>query len=224
MIIIITSNSSMNFKKKLSSHISPPPPPLESPDGDIDRMMRCFYVPSPFKRIRSNLLSNNNYSSSTSTNTFTSHAPGIMKSMQMLEVQFGSLYASSSNNNIEDVINVNNLMMNASTDSYHLDHRGRLSSHSQGLLSHQINFDVARDDDIRVGNEKNRKRKNSSENFDDGRIHSLPFKKYGPYTCPKCYEVFNTSQKFASHVMSSHYKFASEEEKKKRHISKIQKR
>ncbi|KAG2266808.1 hypothetical protein Bca52824_073887 [Brassica carinata] len=39
----------------------------------------------------------------------------------------------------------------------------------------------------------------------DGRTHSLPYEKYGPYTCPKCNSVFNTSQKFAAH-MSSHYK------------------
>ncbi|XP_058774211.1 uncharacterized protein LOC131648477 [Vicia villosa] len=212
----------MNFKKKLSSPISPPP--LESPGEDIDRMMRCFYVPNPFKRKCTNLLSNNNYSSSTATNTFTSHAPGIMKAMQMLEVQFGSSHASSSNNNIEDVSNVNNMTMNASTDFYHPGHQGHLSFHSQGLLSQTINFDAAHGDDIRVGNKINWKRKKSNENFDDGRIHSLPFKKYGPYTCPKCYEVFNTSQKFASHVMSSHYKFESEEEKKKRYISKIKKR
>lgn len=62
------------------------------------------------------------------------------------------------------------------------------------------------------------------KNVDDGKTHSLPHKKYGPYTCPKCYQVLATSQKFASHVTSNHYKFDSPEERKKRYISKINKK
>ncbi|XP_006409144.2 uncharacterized protein LOC18026238 [Eutrema salsugineum] len=46
----------------------------------------------------------------------------------------------------------------------------------------------------------------------DGRTHSLPYIKYGPYTCPKCKGMFETSQKFAAH-MSSHYKTETTEER-----------
>ncbi|VVA99497.1 unnamed protein product [Arabis nemorensis] len=49
----------------------------------------------------------------------------------------------------------------------------------------------------------------------DGRTHSLPYEKYGPYTCPKCNGVFDTSQKFAAH-MSNHYKSESTNEREKR--------
>lgn len=49
----------------------------------------------------------------------------------------------------------------------------------------------------------------------DGRTHSLPYKKYGPYTCPKCEEVFDTSQSFAAHI-GSHYKYETSEERRKR--------
>ncbi|ANM61789.1 C2H2-like zinc finger protein [Arabidopsis thaliana] len=49
----------------------------------------------------------------------------------------------------------------------------------------------------------------------DGRIHSLPYKKYGPYTCPKCNSIFDTSQKFAAH-MSSHYKSETNKERAQR--------
>lgn len=49
----------------------------------------------------------------------------------------------------------------------------------------------------------------------DGRTHSLPYEKYGPYTCPKCNGVFDTSQKFAAH-MSNHYKNETNNEREKR--------
>ncbi|KAL9316923.1 hypothetical protein ACSQ67_013440 [Phaseolus vulgaris] len=58
----------------------------------------------------------------------------------------------------------------------------------------------------------------------DGRIHSYPHKKNGPYTCPKCKGVFATSQIFASHVSSIHYKFESRSEKKKRLMARYYKR
>ncbi|XP_010467668.2 PREDICTED: uncharacterized protein LOC104747690 [Camelina sativa] len=50
---------------------------------------------------------------------------------------------------------------------------------------------------------------------DDGRTHSLPYEKYGPYTCPKCNGIFDTSQKFAAH-MSSHYKTETDKERAQR--------
>ncbi|XP_006281471.2 soluble scavenger receptor cysteine-rich domain-containing protein SSC5D [Capsella rubella] len=50
---------------------------------------------------------------------------------------------------------------------------------------------------------------------DDGRTHSIPCEKNGPYTCPKCNCVFNTSQKFAAHMLS-HYKSETNEEKDRR--------
>ncbi|MED6130856.1 hypothetical protein PIB30_004720 [Stylosanthes scabra] len=54
---------------------------------------------------------------------------------------------------------------------------------------------------------------------DEARIRSLPYKKHGPYTCPKCNVVFLTSQKFAAHT-SSHYKHETKDEKKKRRMLK----
>lgn len=53
----------------------------------------------------------------------------------------------------------------------------------------------------------------------DGRTHSLPCKKYGPYTCPKCKGVFFPSQSFAAH-MGSHYKYESSAERKRRQAAK----
>ncbi|KAF8046804.1 hypothetical protein N665_3408s0001 [Sinapis alba] len=54
----------------------------------------------------------------------------------------------------------------------------------------------------------------------DGRTHSLPYEKYGPYTCPKCNGVFDTSQKFAAH-MSSHYKNETNKERDERYRARI---
>lgn len=54
-------------------------------------------------------------------------------------------------------------------------------------------------------------------------IRSVPYKKNGPYTCPRCNQVFATSQKFAAHT-TSHYKYETKDEKKKRLSSKIRKR
>ncbi|KAG7551588.1 Zinc finger C2H2-type [Arabidopsis thaliana x Arabidopsis arenosa] len=65
----------------------------------------------------------------------------------------------------------------------------------------------------------------SKENGEyDGRTHSLPYKKYGPYTCPKCNRVFDTSQKFAAHISSMHYKNETIEEKFKRYNARNKKR
>ncbi|KAL9280320.1 putative transcription factor C2H2 family [Arabidopsis thaliana] len=58
----------------------------------------------------------------------------------------------------------------------------------------------------------------------DGRTHSLPYEKYGPYTCPKCNSVFDTSQKFAAHISTMHYKNESMEEKFKRYNARNKKR
>lgn len=58
----------------------------------------------------------------------------------------------------------------------------------------------------------------------DGRTHSLPYEKYGPYTCPKCNSVFDTSQKFAAHISSVHYKNESIKERAKRFNARIKRR
>ncbi|KAK7358029.1 hypothetical protein VNO80_17328 [Phaseolus coccineus] len=58
----------------------------------------------------------------------------------------------------------------------------------------------------------------------DGRMHSNPHKKNGPYTCPKCGCVFETSQRFAAHVSSRHYKYETKSERKKRMMAKIRRR
>lgn len=72
---------------------------------------------------------------------------------------------------------------------------------------------------------------NCFEDFDaeedgeyDGRTHSLPYKKYGPYTCPKCNNVFDTSQKFAAHISSIHYKNETINERFKRYNARNKKR
>lgn len=57
----------------------------------------------------------------------------------------------------------------------------------------------------------------------DCQIRSVPYKKNGPYTCPRCNRVFPTSQSFAAHA-SSHYKDETKDEKEKRMSSKIRKR
>ncbi|ESQ42262.1 hypothetical protein EUTSA_v10015522mg [Eutrema salsugineum] len=58
----------------------------------------------------------------------------------------------------------------------------------------------------------------------DGKTHSLPYEKYGPYTCPKCNNVFDTSQKFAAHISSIHYKNETVEERAKRYNARNKKR
>ncbi|KAJ7979103.1 C2H2-like zinc finger protein [Quillaja saponaria] len=58
----------------------------------------------------------------------------------------------------------------------------------------------------------------------DGRIHSLPHRKFGPYRCPKCLNIFQTSQQFAAHAVSQHYKFESAEEKTRRRDARFNKR
>ncbi|XP_010519719.1 PREDICTED: uncharacterized protein LOC104799082 [Tarenaya hassleriana] len=62
------------------------------------------------------------------------------------------------------------------------------------------------------------------DNGYDGRTHSLPYEKYGPYTCPKCNNVSDTSQKFAAHMVSVHYKNETSEEKRKRLRARYKKR
>lgn len=58
----------------------------------------------------------------------------------------------------------------------------------------------------------------------DGVIHSLSRKKYGPYICPKCIQEFLTSQSFAAHVASAHYRFETAAERKKRLAAKYKKK
>ncbi|CAJ1977781.1 unnamed protein product [Sphenostylis stenocarpa] len=65
---------------------------------------------------------------------------------------------------------------------------------------------------------------NEDESEYDGRMHSNPYKKNGPYTCPKCGCMFETSQRFAAHVSSRHYRYETKSEKKKRMMAKIRRR
>ncbi|KAJ0019966.1 hypothetical protein Pint_31291 [Pistacia integerrima] len=59
----------------------------------------------------------------------------------------------------------------------------------------------------------------------DGRTHSLPHNKYGPYVCPNCSgAVFATSQLFAAHVSSVHYKYETLAERRKRLAVKYKKK
>ncbi|RYR44021.1 hypothetical protein Ahy_A08g040405 [Arachis hypogaea] len=55
---------------------------------------------------------------------------------------------------------------------------------------------------------------------EDGRIQSLSYKKNRPHTCSKCMAVFETSQKFATHICS-HYKHESKAERMKRQMAKM---
>ncbi|AED94841.1 C2H2-type zinc finger protein-like [Arabidopsis thaliana] len=57
----------------------------------------------------------------------------------------------------------------------------------------------------------------------DGRTHSLPYTKYGPYTCPRCNGVFDTSQKFAAHMLS-HYNNETDKERDQRFRARNKKR
>ncbi|EEF34255.1 hypothetical protein RCOM_0146500 [Ricinus communis] len=63
----------------------------------------------------------------------------------------------------------------------------------------------------------------SSDTEDDGRTHSLPHEKYGPYTCPKCRNVFSVSQTFAAHMLT-HYKNESSDQRKKRLAAKYKRK
>ncbi|KAL9455333.1 hypothetical protein AB3S75_010698 [Citrus x aurantiifolia] len=58
----------------------------------------------------------------------------------------------------------------------------------------------------------------------DGRTHSLPHKKNGPYTCPKCNKAFAKSQIYAAHVSSGHYKFETPEQRAERLAARYPKR
>lgn len=60
------------------------------------------------------------------------------------------------------------------------------------------------------------------ESYDDqyhGRTHSILYEKYGPYTCPKCEGVFDTSQNFAAHMLS-HYKSETNKKRVKRLLTR----
>jgi len=170
-------------------HPPPPPPTLKSTTMSSDRLMIWMY-------------GYNTTTPSDDTNDFGSHAPGIIKSMQMLEAQFGNLHASS--------------------PSPSPDLLGSSSSNSQQPPSGANNIVATNSDEVHGSNNINMKRK-KEEVVDDGRIHSLPHNKHGPYTCSKCNKMITTSQKFAAHV-ASHYKAESEEERKKRYMSKFRKR
>jgi hypothetical protein len=72
----------------------------------------------------------NTTTSSADTNNFGNHVPGIIKSMQILEAQFGNLHASSPSsfsNNMNDVIN-NMLVLNTSSAYDHPELPGGSSS------------------------------------------------------------------------------------------------
>ncbi|KAL2323844.1 hypothetical protein Fmac_022902 [Flemingia macrophylla] len=65
------------------------------------------------------------------------------------------------------------------------------------------------------------RRKGKGHGNCDAHIHSFPYKKNGPYTCPRCKIAFHTSQKFAAHVSASHYRFETKSERQKRLMAKV---
>jgi len=88
------------------------PPPSKSTTMNTDRLMKWLYGYN---------LTTNSSSSSVASNDFGSHAPGIIKSMKILEAQFGHLHASSINNNTNDVINNNMMVLDKSVAHDHPD-------------------------------------------------------------------------------------------------------
>ncbi|XP_058774061.1 uncharacterized protein LOC131648304 [Vicia villosa] len=128
--------------------------------------------------------------------------------MKTLEAQFSQSNASSSPSpsiyNHKNDINIynNTMQMNVFNGAYHHNLLVARSSQSRELPSNQTV--VAPTSHVASVGVRFKKKI-----IDDGIIHTLPHKKYGPYTCPKCSQVLATSQKFASHVTSNHYKFDS---------------
>ena len=59
---------------------------------------------------------------------------------------------------------------------------------------------------------------------DAGRIQSIRHEKNGAYICSKCEKPFPTSQKFATHTSKDHYKFESEDQRRRRLDSKFKRR
>ncbi|RHN51883.1 hypothetical protein MtrunA17_Chr6g0474091 [Medicago truncatula] len=104
----------------------------------------------------------NTTTSSVNTSSFGNDVLGIIKSMQILEVQFGNLHASSPSsfiNNMNDVIN-NMMMLNTSSAYDHPGLLGGSSSHSQQLSSHTNNVLATDGDKARASNIHNMKMKN----------------------------------------------------------------
>ncbi|KAG2323420.1 hypothetical protein Bca52824_016633 [Brassica carinata] len=108
----------------------------------------------------------------------------------------------------------------------HLDMFSSSSKHNHNLHVHQDGQSSIKSPRATKFNETTNYYYNSDEdqiNEDvqyDGRTHSLPYEKYGPYTCPKCNGIFDTSQKFAAH-MSSHYKNETNKERDERYRARI---
>jgi len=133
---------------------------------NIDRLMKWMY-------------GYNTTTSSTNTDDFGSHAPGIIKSMQMLEAEFGNLRTSSpssDNNNRSDVINDNKMALNTFSPYAHVDLLGGSSSHSQRLPYEANDIVATIGDEVQASNNTNMKRK-KDEIVDDGRNHNLPHDK-----------------------------------------------
>ncbi|PNX66009.1 C2H2-type zinc finger protein [Trifolium pratense] len=97
------------------------------------------------------------------------------------------------------------MMTNANVASIHPDLVGGLLSHSEPT-SQTSNVAATNGDEFGDGSNNRKKKKKNKKNVDDGSIRSLPYKKYGPYTCPTCKIVLTTSQKYANHVKWIHHK------------------
>jgi hypothetical protein len=105
---------------------------------------------------------------------------------------------------MRNMINLQNLQLNSESNSNPL----------KVLIPGNTKSTTSDDDDHHHEDETD-----DDHDQDDGRTHSLPYKKYGPYTCPKCRGVFYTSQSFAAH-MGSHYKHESSDERRRRQEAK----
>jgi len=96
------------------------PPPSKSTNMNNERLMKWLYGYNLTTKTHDHSLSDSNSSSSVATNGFGSHAPGIIKAMEILEAQFGHQHASSVNNNTNDVNN-NKRVLDTSVAHDHSD-------------------------------------------------------------------------------------------------------
>ncbi|KFK40216.1 c2h2-like zinc finger protein [Arabis alpina] len=99
-------------------------------------------------------------------------------------------------------------MFSSSSNNNHVPQAG--PSLKKSRKPTKFREEIATDDRVDFGEDGR-----SGDDDYDGRTHSLPYEKYGPYTCPKCNGVFDTSQKFAAH-MSNHYKSETSNEREMR--------
>ncbi|KAJ6944647.1 zinc finger family protein [Populus alba x Populus x berolinensis] len=172
---------------------------------------------------------NHNLTMSNQVNQHNAYRPYSPPNRQMINFMNLDHLNHSHGNNDEAVLNPEPLSAYASPGISRAQNPNLNLGQNHNLETSQLDIDQVRinprDEARDIPNNQSSASSEDEEemSLNDGLTRSLPHQKYGPYICPRCKKICETSQTFAAHMLT-HYRVENKEQRKRRQTAKNNKK